>query len=63
MGNIYDGLFVQIGLVVMFLSLWGADTYMAFIVLFLAKTDSEISFRRVREHFVAFIEIGKYLHV
>lgn len=35
---------------------------MGFIVLFLAKTDSEISFRRVREHFVAFIEIGKYLH-
>ena len=37
------------------------QTYMTFVVLFLAKTDSQVSFRMVREHFVVLIEIGMHL--
>ena len=37
------------------------QTYMTFVVLFLAKTDSELSFRMVRENFVVLIEIGMHL--
>lgn len=36
------------------------QTYMTFVVLFLAKTDSQVSFRMVREHFVVLIEIGMH---
>lgn len=37
------------------------QTYMTFVVLFLAKTDSQVSFRMVREHFVVLIEISMHL--
>lgn len=35
--------------------------YMTFVALFLAKTDSQVSFRMVREHFVVLIEISMHL--
>ena len=37
------------------------QTYTTFVVLFHAKTDSEVSFRMVRENFVVLIEIGMHL--
>lgn len=37
------------------------QTYRTFVVLFLAKTDSEVSFRMVRENFVVLIEMDMHL--
>lgn len=37
------------------------QTYTTFVVLFLVKTDREVSFRMVRENFVVLIEIGMHL--
>lgn len=37
------------------------QTYMTFVVLFHDKTDSQVNFRMVREHFVVLIEIGMHL--
>lgn len=37
------------------------QTHMTFVVLFHAKTDSEVSFTMLREHFVVLIEISMHL--
>ena len=37
------------------------QTYITFVVLFHTKTDCEVSFRMVTEHFVVLIEISMHL--